>query len=477
MKPIIQKLALSTAVLLSTAISATAYDMEVNGLYYDVDLNTMTCKLVAGETPYKMATIEIPAEVQYKGRKFRVTSIGNNTFRDCKELTSISGMDNVTSIGYGGFDGCENLSAIDLSGVIELGGRAFRLCKNLSSIKGFEHVTTIGSYCFYGCISLTSITLSKQLKSIGDHSFNACSSLKDLKIENGLNFIPDYAFQHCNSITELTIPSSIYAVGYGAFWSCGNLTKVVFEDHNEPITFSATSESYLIPAFFECPIKELYLGRDCQGSFYNIKTLQKIEFSPFVTRIGERQFSGCENIRELTIPRTITSISSSAFNGCNFQDLIVEDGYNTLAMWAPLCATNIYWGRPVLVPRGFNNYNYVPFNGNNVTVTWGIHASMGYNFRDEFYNCPLDAENFKSLTICNPYSVVNATSLENLVCLTAEPPTLKGISNTQYMELSVEIPRGCSETYKSDPVFGKFWRWFNKTTRINYCNSQSCFLQ
>ena len=56
--------------------------------------------------------ISIPEEVTYMGRTRKVTSIGNNAFRECKYLKSVSIPDNVTKIGTSAFYLCSVLASV-----------------------------------------------------------------------------------------------------------------------------------------------------------------------------------------------------------------------------------------------------------------------------------------------------------------------------------------------------------------------------
>lgn len=85
---------------------ASAYDFEVNGIYYNlISATDMTCKVTTGDASYS-GYIEIPATVLYNNQTLSVTRIEACTFENCTDLTSITIPESVTSIGSGAFYGC-----------------------------------------------------------------------------------------------------------------------------------------------------------------------------------------------------------------------------------------------------------------------------------------------------------------------------------------------------------------------------------
>ena len=98
-----------------------------------------------------------------------VTSIGNNAFCGCKNLTSVTIGNSVTSIGDGAFYNCIGLTSVAIpDSVTSIVGFAFYGCTGLTSVTIPDSVTSIGNYAFSGCKSLTSVTIPKSVTSIGD---------------------------------------------------------------------------------------------------------------------------------------------------------------------------------------------------------------------------------------------------------------------------------------------------------------------
>ena len=115
-------------------------------------------------------------------------------------------------------------------GVTSIGNNAFCVCKELTNIEIPHSVKSIGNSAFAGCFNLTSVTIPDSVKSIGDRAFVACDNLTDVKIPNSVTSIGGGAFKNCNNLTSVTIPDSVTRILEGAFANCENLTSVTIAD-------------------------------------------------------------------------------------------------------------------------------------------------------------------------------------------------------------------------------------------------------
>lgn len=86
------------------------------------------------------------------------------------------------------------------NGITGIGNQAFRNCRSLASITIPSGVTSIEISAFYYCCPLASITIPDGVTSIGDSAFSECSSLASITIPNGVTSIKTYAFYYCGGI-------------------------------------------------------------------------------------------------------------------------------------------------------------------------------------------------------------------------------------------------------------------------------------
>ena len=85
--------------------------------------------------PKNITTATILAKVTYKNTEYEVTSIGEDAFRGCNLLTSVTIGNGVKSIGECAFSSCSSLKNITIpDSVTEIGWSAFSGCSSLTSI-------------------------------------------------------------------------------------------------------------------------------------------------------------------------------------------------------------------------------------------------------------------------------------------------------------------------------------------------------
>ena len=266
-----------------------------------------------------------------------VVSLGDNSFHECTNLTSVTIPDSVTSIGSRAFDSCSRLYSVSIgSGVRNIGADAFTMsyanpddwypyydtwlsevhihdlaawCRiSFANEKAtpfwYAHtlflngeplrdllipsgITKLGQYAFYGISGLTNVIISDDVTSIGSHAFDDCW-LFSLTIGNGVKDIGSYAFNE-NSLRTVSIPDGVTTIGNWAFARNRSLEDVTIGTNVTQIG---------------------------QCSFLYCTALTNVTIPTSVTQIGEGAFQYCKSLADATIPDGVTSIQSDLFQGC-----------------------------------------------------------------------------------------------------------------------------------------------------------------
>ena len=96
---------LMTTLILSVffSVSASAYVVMCDGIYYDIVGNT--ANVTRSDNNYS-GNIIIPESITINGINYNVTSIGEEAFIYCYNLTSVTIPNSVISIGHYAFSSC-----------------------------------------------------------------------------------------------------------------------------------------------------------------------------------------------------------------------------------------------------------------------------------------------------------------------------------------------------------------------------------
>ena len=271
-----------------------------------------------------------------------ITSIGDNAFYNCSELTSITISSSVTNISNSAFNECSGLISITVDSnndvydsrdncnaivetatntliagcvntiipntITSIGEYAFSGCYGLYEITIPNSVTNIGEGAFYKCTGLSSITIPDSVASISSRSFYGCTGLHSVIVPNSVTSIGNQAFYNCNSLTSISIPNSVTSIGGGAFNGCIELTEINLPDS---------------------------LSRIEGNTFYECSRLSSIIIPNSVTSIGGNAFYNCIGLSSVTIPQSVTSIEDFAF--CYVKNIM----YNGAATGSPWGAQTI----------------------------------------------------------------------------------------------------------------------------------------
>ena len=326
-----------------------------------------------------LTSITIPAGVK---------SIGGCAFYGCSSLTSITIPAGVKSIEDFVFYGCDSLTSIivdkenkyydsrdNCNAIIETkSNKLIYGCKKTVIPKS---VTSIGARAFYECSGLTSIIIPEGVTNIEYYAFWGCSGLTSITIPKSVTSIEMEAFFECSGLTSITIPDSVTSIGSNAFGLCDKLVISCHKDSEiykyakgnylPVITISATekpakkgttltvsskkinvkvtssskknptvtvtkitdknAKKLTIPATVKVKGVTYKVTAVSDKAFKGNKKLTTVTIGSNVTKIGKDAFSGCKNLKKITVTAgKLKTISKNAFKGINKKATITVKG-------------------------------------------------------------------------------------------------------------------------------------------------------
>ena len=303
-----------------------------------------------------------------------LVEIGIYAFEGCKNLESVTLSESLKTLGFGAFESCKSLKTIKIpSKVTTIPNYCFSKCSSLESVTIPEGVTDIGGIAFSGC-NLKALTLPESLEKIEGCAFEDNRSLKSVNIPAKVKTIEQQAFYGCG-LTELVIPEGVQAIGYHAFFnnslqnltlpstitSIGNSAFYYNYDLQSITCNAATPPTLGDDAFYGCNIQEVkvplasiaayrkvygwkdysnYYGGEeiIDGVAYRIDDKGAYVQAAYMTeseiclaenvafegaqyplyKIADKAFAGNGSITLVTVPATVETIGSNAFDGVTY---------------------------------------------------------------------------------------------------------------------------------------------------------------
>lgn len=298
-----------------------------------------------------------------------VVYIGDYAFYNCNQIQQVDILGDIQYIGKNTFSNCDNLGKVVIGkqedsyvSICNIEERAFSNCDKLSSFISYKPVN-LSIAVFSSNSNLKEVSLLGGTNKLGKNVFSNCIKLSKVEIANiseqlkeDAN-ISEIAFSDCISLKEITLPSNIVKICTGAFNNCKNLETINFTEKTPQIEYRAFIGT------------KISTGTFCMGD----EGVVSIIIPEGEETIGDWNFWGAKNLKNIYLPSTVTTISQTALFGCNnLENIIVsndnpnftvEDGilYNKDKTTLIRCLPGK--DNTVSIPSTVTSINKLAFNG------------------------------------------------------------------------------------------------------------------
>ncbi|MBP5308658.1 MAG: leucine-rich repeat protein [Clostridia bacterium] len=318
-----------------------------------------------------LESIRIPA---------KVTAL-NSTFVGAKNLTTVTFEEGsvLNSISANSF-ASSGLTAISLPATLNsIGGTAFKYCRDLSSVT-FE-VNGDGNS------ALKDVTGRSPAPAIGNQAFayTALGSIAFPKSNQATYSLGTYLFEGCENLTAVTLPVSVVNVD-NVFAGNKSIQEIVLAEGHSAVIENTVLEEGSYALIYNNSTKTAI-------NFALGKLPSTFEIPEGVTQIGVRAFDGHNELKNVIIPKEVTSIGNYAFNECeNIESVIFEGAKAGGEDAARLNALNIYafYGckklKSIVLPDSLTKVGAHAFEKctslSSVTLGNVVSSIMGYAFAE-----------------------------------------------------------------------------------------------
>ena len=466
------------------AMEAKSDEFTVDGIRYYYDYSTKegevsVTRSISGK--YSADNIVIPSTVTYNGKQYTVTSIGDNAFSSCYNLTKVTIPNSVKTIENSAFEKCWNLKTVTIPNSVKtIENSAFKGCTGLKTVTIGNSVTTIGISAFAGCTGLTEVTIPNSVTTIWSGAFGHCDNLKkviwnarnvenpprsspfsncdqltnfifgeniqsipshlcyELKslntiiIPNSATSIGDFAFSSCTGLTEVTIGNSVTEIGTCAFSSCTGLTKVTIPNSVTKIGNEVFSSCTGLKKVIWNARYIWDLTTTPYPLFFECDRLTEFVFGEEVEIIPNHLCEGFESLKTIVIGNSVTKIGYEAFAGCTgLTEVTIPNSVTEIGSGAFDSCTGL---TTVTMGNSMKNIGSSAFAGCTglTTVTMGNSV---LSIEDKaFYNCK---------------------SLDHVTSKAMLPPRIWATTFDDYA-MPLYVPNGCKSRYSG----AEYWRNF-----------------
>lgn len=172
-----------------------------------------------------------------------------------------------------------------------------------------DSITKVDVFQFYNFKKIEKIELNG-VRNVGKKAFYNCDSVKSVKLSSKLTRVGVDAFDDCDSVIFLCEAESKPS-GWQETWNSSN--RPVYWGVNENTFAEVDGLQFVVSN--DTAVLVRYVGDAENVTIPSTVTIGENTYD--VTSIENYAFQNCEEVKSVTIPSTVTTVASNAFEGCS----------------------------------------------------------------------------------------------------------------------------------------------------------------
>ncbi len=326
-----------------------------------------------------------------------------------------------------------------------------------------EKITSLSSWCFSKLNNVKEIIIPDSIVQIGEYAFSNCENIEKIRISENIKEIPNRAFYGCKNLKYINIPEGVTDIKSGAFMNCEAL-ETIFIPKNVDLWEGVFINCYALKSINVSSDNPRY--RDIDGVLANGSRLycypnkkSDVYIIPnSITEIEYAAFWGCNNLKKLYIPKTVTAFrNTSVFVGCSNLTIYYEGNDEE---WSNLSKSTSLNGINVITNCGESQIESIELSKNELTIYNGYEQLLTASIKPqsaEFKKIKWVSDDERIATVDSTglvKGVAEGTTViiaedENDICMDACVVTVVEPIHVQSISLSktaLSIVQGKSET-------------------------------
>lgn len=367
------------------------------------------------------------------------TTVNDGMFEGCTGLTDViyAAGNKVTTLGASAFRNCSALPSLTIpANMTEIPTSLCYGCKNLTSVTMGDAVTTVGITAFYNT-GLKSLPLPASVQTIYSQAFQNSALTGDVVLPASLTSVGSQAFAG-TKIASVSIPAGVSSIGSAAFAPITTLANVTVADGN---TAFKVVDGALVNAEGTRLLVTGHQGTVGTTAFADVTTIDNYGMAyapctvaefPALQNVGNYGFA-YSAIKSFELKNNVT-VGANIFSNSALETLVFEDGRNEIPQGIAANCANL---SNLTLPTTATNIMKDAFANCTALKSMELPANVNYM---EPGSVPATIESLRVLNGNTPAlaaDVFNA-SQSNVVCKVATSSVAKYKAAAQWQYLNIQ---------------------------------------